>query len=226
MRVLVATNDRTFTPSLVAAYSARGWEVVTGVDNLCHKSGGYDLVHLHWPEELIDWQLPSDDSLKRLREALSWWRGRTRIMATVHNLLPHRTHEHPLDQELYRIVYGAADLVGHFSRYSLDRVRHLFGEQHAEQVVHCPFLFSHLLDHGGGRDATRTGMGLGPEDFVLLAFGAFRHQAELRLLCQGISRARVGRKRVLFAGRLPSAGLPRESCNARALSCGGSSTLS
>jgi hypothetical protein len=204
MRVLVATNDRTFTPSLVRAYAEAGWEVVTGVDNLYYRSVAFDLVHLHWPEELIGWEMPTAQALNRLEETLAWLGSRTRVIATVHNLLPHRTAEHPLDRKLYNVVYLASDLIGHFSYYSRDRVRSLFAKIPLEkQVVHPPFLFTHLPQYQHGRGEARKNLGIRDDEFAILAFGSLREAAELELLKKGVRYSKRRRKRMIFAARLP-----------------------
>jgi glycosyltransferase involved in cell wall biosynthesis len=203
MRVLVATNDRTFTPSLVAAYANQNCEVVTGVDNLYYMSGAYDLIHLHWPEELIGWTLPTDRALERLGAALTWWRSRAKIVATVHNLIPHRD-EHPLDRRLCEIVYRGSHVIGHFSQYSYNRIESRYGEfRQCQQVVHRPFLFHNLLEHRCGRSKARKDLGLAEDDFAMLAFGEIRQRVELWLLLSGIWHTRVPWKRLIFAGRVP-----------------------
>src|SRR3954470_3768526 len=115
MRVLIASDDPAMVPCHVQAYSTMGWDVATGVASFYRRADPYDLIHLHWPEELIRWRLPTNDALKHLDETLHWWQQRARLVATVHNILPHRDSQHALDRRLYEIVYSAADLIGHFS---------------------------------------------------------------------------------------------------------------
>jgi glycosyltransferase involved in cell wall biosynthesis len=203
MRVLVATADRTFTPSLVQAYREFGWQVFTGVDNLFYRSAAYDLVHLHWPEELVDWRFPTSEALQRLKDALSWFAGRTSIIATVHNLVPHRAKEHPLDRELYRLVYRTSHVIGHFSEYSKTCVQAFFPETATyNHIVHPPYLPTHLLEHGQDREKARQGLGLGSGDFAVLAFGSLRTSAEVLLLLKGFTHSRVRGKRMIFAAQL------------------------
>lgn len=207
-RVLVATNDRTFAPSLVAAYAARGWEVATGVDNLFHRSAAYDLVHLHWPEELVDWHSPSRSELDRVASAMTWWKDRTCLLSTAHNLLPHGRELSQPDRDLYRIVYGSAEIIAHFSHYSAQRVSQEFPEIEAHKhVVHRPFLLTDLQSYRRGREAARKDLGVRDEEFAILAFGAFRQDQELRLFHRGVAKANLARKCTVFAARPPTAGL-------------------
>lgn len=217
MRVLIASNDPALVPSQVQAYSALGWEVATGVPGFYCRAAPYDLIHLHWPEELIGWQFPTDGALEKLRETLRWWRKRARIVATVHNLMPHRASEHPLDRRLYETVYSAADLIGHFSMYSLENVRSLFpGVAASKQLVHPPFLYAHMRQFSVGRERARRRFNLTASQFAILVFGALRNQAEFNLVMQSLASCDISNMRILFAGRFaPTTRWKRMLCNLR-----------
>jgi glycosyltransferase involved in cell wall biosynthesis len=204
MRVLIPTNDETFTPSLVAAYLELGWEVTTGATTLYYAASSYDLIHLQWPEELIGWNVPDDRLVTRLSSTLARWRRRAKIISTVHNLLPHRAPEHPLDMRLYRVVYEASDLISHFSHYSYDRVTQKFSNHSGcQHFVHRPFLFSHLLSHQVGRKQARESLAIVDDEFAILVFGTMRSRSELQLVTQATRLADIKRKRMIFAGRPP-----------------------
>lgn len=46
MRILVASNDLTFNPALIAAYRAAGHEVNSGVPDFVLGLGDYGVIHL------------------------------------------------------------------------------------------------------------------------------------------------------------------------------------
>ena len=203
MRVLIASSDPGLVPSHVQAYLTLGWEVTTGVSSFYCRATPYDLIHLHWPEELIGWQLPTYEAIKKLADTLRWWQKHARIVATVHNLLPHRACEHPLDWRLYETVYSAANLIGHFSNYSLDSVRALFPNvAAAKHVVHPPFLHPHMQELSVGRDRARSHFNLADSQFVILAFGQLRNQSEVGLVMRSLTLCDVSNLCILFAGRL------------------------
>src|SRR5215471_7496887 len=91
MRILVASDDLSFNPALVAAYLARGHKVTTGVSNFALRLGDYDIVHLHWPEELVGFGVNAADAGRTVQalDDLNWWATRAVIVTTVHNLVPH-----------------------------------------------------------------------------------------------------------------------------------------
>lgn len=201
MRVLIASNDPALVPSQALAYSALGWEVTTGTSSFYACEVPHELIHLHWPEELVGWK-PTDGALEKLDDTLRWWRKRARIVATVHNLLPHRASEHQLDRRLYQMVYSAADLIGHFSQYSLESVRALFPEVAAsKQVVHPPHLYAHMRQFSVGREPARRRFKLAADQFAILVFGALRNLSEISLVIRCLALCDVPDSRILFAGR-------------------------
>ena len=203
MRVLIASNDPALIPSQFQAYSTLGWEVATGVPSFYCCATPYELVHLHWPEELIGWRLPTDGALEKLGETLRWWQNHARIVATVHNLLPHRASEHPLDRRLYETVYSAADLIGHFSQYSLENVQAFFPNAAASKhVVHPPHLYAHMRQFSVGRECARRRFNLAAGQFAILVFGALRNQSEFNLVMRSLALCDISNLRILFAGRL------------------------
>lgn len=203
MRVLIASDDLQLTTSQIAAYEACDCEVTVGVKHLYSQTSAFDIVHIHWPEELVGWAPPSSASLERLSAALDWWRDRSRIVATAHNLMPHRAHEHHLDRDLFLSVYSAADLIGHFSNYSRDSFVRQFPDIPVEKHhVHAPFLFPQMLQHSIGRAAARKQVGVRGEDFAVLIFGALRDPEEFRLVRGAIKKASSNALVTLFATHL------------------------
>jgi glycosyltransferase involved in cell wall biosynthesis len=201
MRVLIASNDPELVPSQVQAYEARGWDVATGISRFYERATAYELVHLHWPEELVGWR-PTDEALGKLDDTLRWWRKRARIVATVHNLLPHDASTHQLDKRLYEMVYAEADLIGHFSQYSLEQVRALFPDVPASKhVVHPPHLFDHMRRFSVGREPARRRFRLATGKFAILVFGALRTVSELNLVVRSLALCDIPDSRILFAGR-------------------------
>ncbi len=202
MRVLLPSDDPALLPSLVEAYVALGYDVATGVTSLFSHTGNYDLVHLHWPEELVGWTPPTSDSIDRLEAALRWWRQRTRLVATVHNYLPHRAQEHPLDRQLYSTVYEAVDTLGHFSRYSREMIRAGFPNvTPSKQIIHPPSLYTHIRAHAVGRREARKRLKLNDDVFAALVFGTLRKPMEFELVKGALAQCGLANLQILFAGR-------------------------
>ncbi|MFM9853411.1 MAG: hypothetical protein ACKVOJ_11485 [Sphingomonadaceae bacterium] len=209
MRVLVATDDRTFSVSLCEAYRARGFDVDLGVSALWLDLKVYDIIHLHWPEELVGWASPPrPDAIAQLIARLKALRRRSTLIATVHNLLPHNA---PRNEDgwgnLYAQVYSQMHRIGHFSRTSIAEVNRLFPDVPADRhCLHGMNDFRDLKRYSVGRDGARAALGFGGDDVVIGVFGNLRSSEEMSIACRAIDQAKLDGAKILFAARPPHYG--------------------
>lgn len=186
MRVLVASNDLTFNPSLVAAYRAMGHEVHAGVPNFALRLGDYDLVHLHWPEELVGFGINCSNAAKTRSalDLLDWWRARAVVVGTVHNLIPHAASSTEGPEARYFLeFYKRIDVIGHFSEYSFSRYAEVFPSISPDkQVVHGLNTFEHLTGLANGPGQARQALGIPADKRVFCVIGAMRKPEEMQLL--------------------------------------------
>ncbi|MEH2535993.1 glycosyltransferase involved in cell wall biosynthesis [Bradyrhizobium sp. AZCC 1588] len=207
MRVLIASNDLTFNPSLVSAYLERGHEVTTGVSNFALRLGRYDIVHLHWPEELVGFGA-NCSHVGRTASALDlleWWSERSVIVATVHNLIPHATERTDGPEARYfEAFYKKVDLICHFSNHSRLRYSQVYPTLNScVHVVHGLNNFSHLKVFSKGVDLARDRLKLERARPVLSVVGAMRKVEELRLLRTAWSLANHRGATLILATELP-----------------------
>ncbi|WP_041392218.1 hypothetical protein [Sphingobium sp. SYK-6] len=200
-RVLMASNDQTFSPALTHAYHARGLDVTAGVPNLDPAFGRFDVLHVHWPEELAGWSARDKARTDKVLELLDWWKQRAVIVATVHNLVPHRAERLDGPESVYfNAFYERVDLLCHFSGYSRER----YAEQYpaipqARQIVQPLNTYDHLLPLMRGREAARAQFGVKPDEHVFAVCGAMRLPAEMNLVRAAWSRLRDPSARLLLA---------------------------
>ncbi|WP_392436987.1 glycosyltransferase [Cruoricaptor ignavus] len=96
---------------------AKESEIATEGQNFWTSNIPFNIVHIQWPEELFWWREVSQQDLKKLEERIIYWKNsNTKIVATLHNALPHRNH--PNDRQLYDAVYQNADAIIHLGRRS------------------------------------------------------------------------------------------------------------
>jgi glycosyltransferase involved in cell wall biosynthesis len=205
-RVLIATDDRTFSVALCDAYRARGYEVDLGVSALWLDLKHYDIIHLHWPEELVGWAMPPRaDAVDRLIARLTELRTRSTLIATVHNLLPHSAPRyHDGAGDLYAQIYAQMDRIGHFSGESVAQVCALFPAIPADRhVLHGMNDFRDLMRHAVGRDAARAALGFQGDEIVIGLFGSLRNPAEASLAYRAIDQLSLKNAKILFAARPP-----------------------
>jgi glycosyltransferase involved in cell wall biosynthesis len=213
--VLIATYNSSIFATQADAYRKLGFEVVVGAANLFHSNRRFDLIHLHWPEELVDWKAPGAEAVDRVLTALDGWSPRSKIVATVHDIPPHTgwTDEY---RRLFRGIYARTSVVGHFSEPSARRFAAELdcGMADPHHVVHKPNTFGHkpFVD----REAARASFGLSQSDAAVLVFGAMRSSAEIQLALRAYAKLRNRNKRLLFYGILAlQSGLARRAYMAR-----------
>ena len=205
MRVLVASNDLTFNPSLVFAYKARGLDVTAGISNFLLRLGNYDIVHLHWPEELVGYDCAHVGRTAEVLEVLDWWAKRAVIIATVHNLLPHSTASMEGPEAWYfKSFYERADLICHFSKHSRACYSETYPDlDRAFHIVHGLNDFAHLLHLARGYAASRNSFGLSLDQPVFSVVGALRKIEELNLVRHAWSFAKMRNASLIFASYPP-----------------------
>lgn len=207
MKVLVATDDATFSVGLTNEYRHQGFDVQSGLANLFLTQQNFDLIHCHWPEEIAHWRVPPDPVLVgQIIACLDWWREQTKLVCSVHNLLPHRAaHDARASYEYYQEFMLRMHHIGHFSETSREEMIRMYPSVPAERhFVHGMNLFPEIGRLSLGRDAARRQFGFSSDRFVVGLFGQLRLSEEVELLQTGLDLARRVKPKVLFASRLPS----------------------
>ena len=202
-QVLIPSDNRDFVFGVAEGYARLGWDPIVGVSNFDLEAGNPVLFHLQWPEELTGWKPPSASVLSKVLGTLDRWAARTKILMSVHNLHPHRNYGHPAFRALYEGCFQRADVIHHFSNASKELVCKEYpvaaGRHH---VVRLGFNFERMLPHSRNRTVSRKNLGIEPDEFSSLVFGDLRSWSEVRLIEQGVSRARIRNKRLIAAVRL------------------------
>ncbi len=181
MRILIAAemylNPYIGEPG--RGYAANGCEVVFGVQNFWTSFVECDALHLHWPEFLFPGGLKSPNrvALRKLGECLDNWRRRVPIIATAHNLHPHRIDDAAY-REAYRLVYEAADMVVHHGQSSVQLVADQYPIVLRKSLV-IPHGHYAFMDSGLSRDEARKELGLNKKyKTLILSVGRIRSREE------------------------------------------------
>ena len=65
MRVLFVykekNGDNLFVPVIRTRLSVHGIEAISSVDEFWNPSRSYDIIHIHWPEEVVGWNVNDVD---------------------------------------------------------------------------------------------------------------------------------------------------------------------
>lgn len=109
-------SGNTYVKDIVDGLQAKA-ELVVETQNFWTSNLHYDVVHIQWPEELFNWREVNDEDISLLKKRIQYFKEKnTKIVATLHNSLPHRNHHN--DRALYETVYKNADAIVHLGKYS------------------------------------------------------------------------------------------------------------
>ena len=204
LKILVATDDLTFSVSLSHAYKALGHEVSAGLPELHLGLRDFDLIHFHWPEELTGWAMPpSTRAMRRVLDRMDALKPQTKMVCTVHNLLPHADRGGE-SEVLYTAFYARMDVIGHFSESSRTAVLSCFPAIPVDKhIVHGMQDFGDLRAYGTGKAAARARLGVPADATVIAAIGQLRSLGELGLLSDAIAKPGLPPVHLLRAFRPP-----------------------
>jgi beta-1,4-mannosyltransferase len=204
VRILIAALHDAYNPycrELGESYANHGCEVVYGLDSFWASNLQVDLVHVHWPEQLLMHWMRPDRHGPMVCEQIVHWKTSAKIIATIHNDQPHSPH--PAWEAYYRRVYALCDGYVHHgerSRAWFARAFPELGERPAVVIRHGAYT---SFPDDISPEAARDRLGIGEDAFVILTFGRWRSVAELRAVARGVRKARVPLKCLLLNELLP-----------------------
>ncbi len=205
MKVLIVytasgVSDNPFVRLLADGIRAAGCEVVCSVEEFRRNATAYDVVHFQWPEELFRWKNPSHEEVGAFERQLAALKERgIPIVYTRHNTQPH--HGNRLVARAYALLEKQSDAVVHLGDYSRREFLAAHPDSTQVQAVIPHHIYDGMYDASVTRPAGRKALGIQPERIVILAFGAFRHKSERRLVWRAFRRLRCTAK-FLLAPRL------------------------
>lgn len=195
MRVLVAQIPMPRNRFLVDlnAELAQRCDLTHAGDAFWQMTGGYDVVHLHFPEYLtfeIEHAYQNglaDDLIAETEERLRWWAERAKLVVTRHVLLPHDALEDPMWEKMYAMFYRYMDGVAHFAQASIDEFRERYAAvewYHGREPEHAiiPHHNYASLPNSISRKEARERLGIPTQARVVLVFGMIRNDAERELI--------------------------------------------
>ena len=165
----------------------------------------FDLIHVHWPEALCDWKIPTKDQINRIRSALNRRKAAgTKIVITIHNEIPHG-RDLQIDDDLYRSALSISDGVIHLG----ERSKEIMAARYGNSVSLKP---STVIPHGDylefpnntTQKEARAELRIPQEKQVILSFGRIRTMEEYELLINGFNYAPIENSILVQAGRLPA----------------------
>ena len=194
-----------FLSDLAQEYKKVGFDVVLGRDNLTYGACQPNIVHIHWPEEHLNWgvdpRTPEARSAAFLRRLDEYKDAGALIVWQVHNLHPHEVESAALEVATYQGLLDRCDLVVHHCPASMELLRKHYSVRPEQKSVVTPHGNYLSYPNSSSRDEARRRLGLPLDGLVFLHFGAIRAYKGLDLLLDAFSATRVRAKCLLVAGR-------------------------
>ena len=159
----------------------------------------YDIVNIHWPEALFDWEEPSVEELEKLECFIKEWKKNSTLVYTKHDFQRNKGTT-PNFIRLFQIIEQNADVFIHLGEFSKNLYAIKYpGARH--EVIHHPLYLKNfkVLE----KEAARKELQINDEDFVIIAPGTIRSYAERDLLIKTFKSLFI-KKKVLICTNVHS----------------------
>ncbi|MGB5982865.1 MAG: hypothetical protein WBG46_12035 [Nonlabens sp.] len=157
----------------------------------------FNAVLIHWPEQLFEWQEPTNTQLEQLASVLGNWSSRVPIVHVVHNLAPHIGTSIKF-RNLYELVYTNATTIIHLGTYSKNLMEVKYPA--AEHVVIEHPLYSSTMRVRDKFEARKL-LEIDEEQFVVIVPGTVRSIEERKIILNSFNAINCKNK-LLIAPRM------------------------
>lgn len=176
-----SSKQNPFIPELVFSLKFNGCDIDTGVSFLDSDIKDWDIVNFQWPEYILPFCGVKNDPIGWLRNRLLLIKKKSKIVITIHNLLPHRDKS-DFSRSVYSLLYELADGFIHFSEKSIDIIQQKF---HAQVInkKHTVIPHGNYSIYGPKVSKAEAKKFFGLQDKPSFLFmGAIRHKEEYKLI--------------------------------------------
>jgi beta-1,4-mannosyltransferase len=183
-------------------------------------------LHIHWPESLYRYGRgptalrPIMSRAKLALFSLRLWSARMlgyRLVWTVHQVLPHESHDRVLDRLAARVLARACHLLIAHDDATEASVRSLLSPASNKVAIVPHGSYVGVYPKGRPRSMVRAELGIPQDAFVFLCFGELRAYKEIELLLEAFSSVNARRARLLVVGnpKAPTVGPAVSAASAR-----------
>lgn len=187
MKVLIPLDDGWIYPNPFVALQkeelekTHGVNVVTGVHEFWDGSESFDIIHVYWPQCLVQESF-SHKTIQELVEKIRSYKNRgVKIVSTALNMVAHYSENNKIN-ESYAVIYKMSDMCLHLTDYS----RNLFIQMYPNVIhkilphhVYDP-LYKELPD----KKQSQRYLGLDSSKINILSFGTYRSDEERKFICK------------------------------------------
>lgn len=170
---------------------------------------GSMICHIHWPHIIVA-NCSSREEVKheidRFKEILKQLKKQGRyILWTVHNIMPHVSRWMEADIEVCQVLASEADLIHIMASKTIELTAPYY-RINPDKVIQVPHpSYQNAQPDWVDREEARLELGIGPEEFVFLVFGAILPYKGYQEMVEAFTQLRrEGRKVTLLIAGPPS----------------------
>lgn len=204
MKVLIVAklnSGNTYIDSLSKGVKKLLKDVTISEDKFWDNNTNYDLIHVHWIENLFGWNIENitEDDYVKLKFRLNILKNsKTKVIITYHNEYPHNLHNNILIKKIYHLFFKHVNGMIHLGNYSLNyfKKRHNALSENMSHVVinHGNYL---NLKNDISKQRAREILKIPKEKFVFLSFGGCRKIEERNLMLNAFQSSNIKEKLLL-----------------------------
>ena len=205
MKVLIAfperkTNTNPFAYTLKDGLENIGCDVSMGLDEFWKYSDKYDLIHIHWPDSLVEKWNPTDVEVIFLQKHIEEIKTKAVIIYTRHDIVPHYCNS--INKlKCYDIVEKNADAIVHLGNYGIPELKEKLQNKRVSHFVIPHHIYDSVYDNSITQQKARMKLSIPQNKFVVLTFGEYRDAEEAHMVLSGFKEYK-NRKKYLLAPRL------------------------
>ncbi|MDD4116323.1 MAG: glycosyltransferase family 1 protein [Massilibacteroides sp.] len=190
------TNDNIFVKTLYNELKKFNIDICCSLENFWDEKTDYDVIHIQWPEELTQWNSPDFFLLEKIKERfISLKKKGTKIIYTRHNLLPHYSTSH--FASLYVLIEEFSDAIVHLGYYSLNEFEKKYPQKKVINRVIPHHIYENIYNENTTKQEARNKLNIPLNKFVILSFGKFRYNKEVKIILKTFFRFRLKNKYLL-----------------------------
>lgn len=138
----------------------------------------YPVVLINWPEQLFNWEEPTNEDLDLLKAKFEFWQQKSHIVYVVHNLKRHYGMT-PNFKKLYNLVIKYAKSTIHFGEFSKSLFQKMYPYKRHEYIPHP--LYKSSFKQFNKQEARKI-LGIPLNDCVIIAPGIIRNKTEKSMI--------------------------------------------
>ena len=170
-----------------------------------HLYKNIDIIHIHWPEALFDWERINSSKFEDFIACFNSWTKKYKIVYTRHNVYPHSNTSNYY-RELYDFISVKADVVIHMGNYSIKEFKTCYPKSdNIQKLIEHPLYLKKT--NTISKQEARAYFGLNDEQKVILVFGQIRNNEERKMVMSAFRKLNIKNK-VLLANRMKKFKLP------------------